>query len=87
MGSFGLFKKLKDKMKQIKPWIRKVILIARNLNQVKSLVQKITKDKPRFKKVNDLLSITDDGLNKDHLGSLWRVSPAWYAHVGISSIL
>ena len=63
MGSFGIFKKLKDKLKQIKPWIRKALPVAREvIKQAAPVVQEITKDKPRFNKVNDLLSITDDGL-------------------------
>ena len=59
---FGVFKKLKEQFKKIKPFIRKVITAVKPVVQAaKPIVQQVLPQK--YNKVNDLLSITDEGLD------------------------
>ena len=60
---FGLYKKLKEQVKKIKPWIKKALPAARKvIDTATPIITDIFKNKPKYSKVNDLLSITSDGL-------------------------
>ena len=61
---FGRFKKLKDAFIKARKFLSRALpKISEGIKTVKPIVQELSNQQPRFRKVNDLLSSVDDGLD------------------------
>ena len=66
---FGIYKKLKEGFKKLKPWLKKTLPKAREvIKTVKPIMTDILNEVPneklqkKFNKVNNILNITNDGI-------------------------
>ena len=64
---FGLFKKVKDRLKQFKPWLQKVIpQVTEVIKKATPVVKNLLDVTPEFNnknKVRELLDVANDGAN------------------------
>ena len=64
---FGLFKKVKDRLKQFKPWLQKVIpKVTEVIKKVTPVVKNLLDETPDFNgktKVREVFDVANDGAN------------------------